>query len=141
MVLVDSEVYVNHIENTLKENTKFEKVYIKTMILNFQDNHEKCINEILRSLKSAGSVSNKQYKEIKTVGSRTGVLHGLCKVHKAIVDVCPPFRLILSVIGTPTYKIAKFLVPILCCLTFKNSMLKTLFCLENKLLSKTLAFT
>ena len=125
MVLVDSEVYVNHIENTLKENTKFEKVYIKTRILNFQDNHEKCINEILRSLKSAGSVSN----------------NGLCKVHKAIVDVCPPFRLILSVIGTPTYKIAKFLVPILCCLTFKNSMLKTLFSLENKLLSKTLAFT
>ena len=59
MVLVDSEVYVNHIENTLKENTKFEKVYIKTRILNFQDNHKKRINEILKSLKSAGSVSNK----------------------------------------------------------------------------------
>ena len=40
-----------------------------------------------------------------------GVLYGLCKIDKAIVDVCPPFRPILSTIGTPTYKTAKFLVP------------------------------
>ena len=43
---------------------------------------------------------------IKGAGSRPGVLYGLCKVHKAIVDVCSPFRPILSAIGTGTYKIA-----------------------------------
>ena len=36
-------------------------------------------------LKSAGSISHKQYKEIKAVGFRPGVLYDLCKVQKAIV--------------------------------------------------------
>ena len=40
-------------------------------------------------------------------------MYGLCKVHKEKVDLSPPFRPILSAIGTSTYKIAKYLVPIL----------------------------
>ena len=83
-------------------------------------NYEKRINEILKSLRSSGSLSDKQYKKIKAVGSRHGVLYGLCKVHKAIVDVCPPFR---PIFGTPNYKIPKFLVPILSCLTVKDPFL------------------
>ena len=50
VVLVDRDVYVNHMENILKDNNKFEKVDIKTRTLNFQVNHEKRINEILKSL-------------------------------------------------------------------------------------------
>ena len=46
MVLVHSDVYVKHMENILKDNTKFEKVDIKTRTLNFQVSHEKRINEI-----------------------------------------------------------------------------------------------
>ena len=107
---------------------------------NFQVNHEKCIDEILKSLKSAGSLSGKQCKKIKAVGSRPGVLYGLCKVHKAIVDVCPPFTPILFAIGIPTYKIAKFLVPILSCLTINEFTVKILFCLQNKLLNKTVTY-
>ena len=40
MVLVDRDVYVKHMENSLKDNTKFEKVDVKTRTLNFQVNHE-----------------------------------------------------------------------------------------------------
>ena len=40
MVLVDGDVYVKHMENSLKDNTKFEKVDVKTRTLNFQVNHE-----------------------------------------------------------------------------------------------------
>ena len=123
MVLVYRDVYAKHMENILKDSTKFEKVDIKTRILNFQVNHEKLINEILKSLWSSGGLSDKQYKKNKAVGSRHGVLYDLCKVYKAIVDVCPPFRPTLSAIGTPTYKIPKFLVTILSCLTFKVSFL------------------
>ena len=79
------------------------------------------INEILKSLKSSDSLSDKQYKNFKAVGSRDGVIYGICKVHKAIVDVCPPFRPILPATGTPTFEIAKFLVPILSCLTINDS--------------------
>ena len=44
MILVDRDFNVNHMENILKDQTKFEKVKIKTMILNFQVHHEKLIN-------------------------------------------------------------------------------------------------
>ena len=50
-------VYVKHMENILKDNAKLEKVDIKTRTLNFQVNHEKLINEILKRLKSSGSLS------------------------------------------------------------------------------------
>ena len=52
-----------------------------------------------------------QYKKMKGVGTHAGILCGLCKIHKSITDICPPFRTILSAIGTPTYKLAKFSVP------------------------------
>ena len=47
----------------------------------------------------------KQDKYIKAVGSRSCILYSSSKVNKAIVDVCPPFRPILSANWTPTHKI------------------------------------
>lgn len=47
------------------------------------------------------------------MGSRPGVLCGLAKYHKPIKDGVLPFRHILSAVGTSTYKLAKFFVPIL----------------------------
>ena len=40
-------------------------------------------------------------------------MYDLAKVHKIVTDGIPSFRLVLSAIDTPTYKLAKFLVPIL----------------------------
>ena len=94
---------------------------------NFQVNHGKRINNILQSLKSAGSLINKQYKKIKVVGSRPNVLYGLCKVHKATVDICQPFISILCATGTLTYKNAKLLPPILSYLTINELTVKNLF--------------
>ena len=65
VVLVDGDVYVRHMENILKANTKFQKVDIKTRTLNFQVNHEKRTNEILKSFKFSGSLSDKQHKKLK----------------------------------------------------------------------------
>ena len=58
------------------------------------------------------SISEETRKSLKTVGTRPGIMYGLCKVYKDIIDNCTPFQLILSAINTPTYKLAKFLVPI-----------------------------
>ena len=55
-------------------------------------------NVLTKSLRSAGSLRGKQYKKIKAVGSRPPVLYGFCKVHRAIVDVSPLFKSILSAI-------------------------------------------
>ena len=43
---------------------------------------------------------------------RFGILYGLCKTHKSLIGNCPPFHPILSAIKTPSYDIAKHLVPI-----------------------------
>ena len=59
VVLVDRDVDTKHMENIFKDNTKFEQVDIKTRTLNFQFNNEKRINEILKRLKSSGSLSDK----------------------------------------------------------------------------------
>ena len=71
-------------------------------------------------IEKSGTLSTEKYKKIKAVGSKPGILYGLCKVYKEITDICPPFRPILSAIGTPSYKLAKFLVPKLSSITFNE---------------------
>lgn len=61
-------------EIIFKDNTKFEKIDKNTRTSTFQVNHEKRINEILKSLISAGTLSVKEYKKIKAVGSIPSVL-------------------------------------------------------------------
>ena len=39
-------------------------------------------------LEKAGSLTTDQYKKMKAIESRPGILYGLCKVHKAIIDNC-----------------------------------------------------
>ena len=46
-------------------------------------------------------------------GSRFGILYGLCKVHKQLVDNCPLLRPIMLAIKIPAYNLAKFLVLLL----------------------------
>ena len=51
-------------------------------------------------------------------------MYRLCKVHKDIIDNCPPFPSILSAISTPTYKLAKLFAPILKSLTIYEYTVK-----------------
>ena len=59
-------------------------------------------------------------------------MQGLCKIHKAIVDISPHFRPLLSAIGTSTYTIAKFLVTTLNCLTINKLTVKVSFSFAKK---------
>ena len=143
VVLVDRDVYVKHIENVLEDNTKFE-VGIKTRILNFQVNHEKRANEILKSLKYSGSLNDKQHKKLKQLDLELVLYMTFVKFtafvkftkHKAIVDVCLTFRPMLSAIETPIYKIAKFLVPILSCLTINDFTVKDSFSVGKEIVEQ-----
>ena len=46
-------------------------------------------------------------------GSGPGILYGLSKVHKPLVNGCPRLRPILSAVNIPTCKLSKFLVKML----------------------------
>ena len=57
------------------------------------------------------------------------------KVHKPVINNCPKFCPILSTIGTPTHKLAKFLVPILSPLTSNEFSVHDSFSFADKVSS------
>ena len=85
--------------------------------LNFILNKEKRLREIIKSLYEKRYFTKSKYLKVCHAGSQPGTLYGQIKVHKPVEDNCQSFCPILSAIGTPTYDLAKFLVPILKLLT------------------------
>ena len=114
VAIVDKAGYLDKMENLLNDTRKFEKINLQNDgILNFAVNQEKSVDNIFKKLVATNNISEETRKSLKPVGTRPGIMYGLCKVHKNIIDNFPPFRPIFSTINTPTYKVAKFLVPIL----------------------------
>ena len=128
VVIVVKETYIKRVENLLSNQRKFERVTLKNdAFLNFAVNQEKRIDTIFKNLVDSNSMSKEMHKSIKPVGTRPRTMCGICKVHKQEVDGCPPFRPILSALQTPTYNLAKFLVPILDPLTKNEYTVKNSF--------------
>ena len=96
---------------------------------------ENRITEVLKKLKEKQQISEKKYMTLHPVGSRPCILYGCAKIHKPIKDGVPPFRPILSDIGKPTYKLAKFFVPLLASLTSNEYTIKDSFSFAEELLS------
>ena len=70
-----------------------------------------CLDDLL----NINYLSKEDYKFLKPVGSKSGTMYGLCKVHKynSSTNDIPTFRTILLATGTATYNLAKFFLPIL----------------------------
>ena len=85
--------------------------------MTFAANLEKCGDNILKILVASNSISYEIRRFLKPVGTRPCIMYGICKVRKDIIDDCSSFWPILSAISTRTYKLAKFLAPILKFLT------------------------
>ena len=93
-------------------------------------------HDILKEIKNINQINEDLYNKLHPVGSQPGVLYGLAKVHQKVIDGCPTFRPILSVIGTPTYKIAKFLVCILKYLTSNQYSVKDSYDFAKEILQQ-----
>ena len=101
-------------ENLLSYQRKFEKVSLKNgAFLYFAVNQKKRKDTIFKDLLDSNSISKEMRKFVKQVETRPGIIYGKCKVHKQQVDGCPTFLPILLALQTPTWNLAKFLVPIL----------------------------
>ena len=74
---------------------------------------------------------------LKAAGSRPEILHGFCKVHKAITDIFPPFRPIISANGTPSYNLSKFLVPKPSSITFNEFTVKDSFAFASEIVHQS----
>ena len=106
----------------LSDTSKFQKLSIdKNKVLNHIVSMENRITEVLKKLKEKQQISEKKCMDLHPVGSRpVGV---------------PLFRPILSDIGTPTYRLAKFFVPLLAPLTSNEYTIKDSLSFAEELLS------
>ena len=85
------------------DQKKVSKVSLKdNTSLNFAISQEKHVDKVLKNLVQSKSMTEKTKKSLKPVGTRPGVMYGSCKVHKASVENCAPFRPILSALNIPT---------------------------------------
>ena len=105
VVIMDRLDYENKIANILSDVSRFKllKVDVSSHILKLEDK----LNRLLRSIKD--TIGDNIYNELHASGSRPGFLYGLPKIHKP----GNPIRPIISTIGTFTYNLAKFLVPLI----------------------------
>ena len=116
VVILDKCSYISAIEEILNDNSKFSKLGIPNgKEINHIVNLDKKITSELRLLKDKETIDKSTYKIIKPVGSRQGILYRLGKIHKETRNGIAPqvYGPILSAIGTPTYKLAKFLMKFL----------------------------
>ena len=107
IVLINKSDYLSDSKKFVKSSLVDDKH------LNFIIGIEKKLTDLLKELKASEAISETDYKKLKPRGSSFGVLYGLCKTHKKVLDKCPPLRPILSAIKTASYNSAKFLVPLI----------------------------
>jgi len=131
VVLVNRTDYVQSMEKILSDTSKFQPLnFVKENgDLRYLLDKELEIKNFLKTLRDNSTISDQAFAKMVPIGSSPGILYGLCKVHKKVPtgDKCPPFRPILSAIGTVSYNLAKFLVPILEPLTTNQFVCKDSF--------------
>ena len=101
---------------------------------------QKRVDKIFKKLVASNRIYKETKRSLKPVGTMPGIMYGLCKVHKDIIDNCPRFRPILSAINTPTYKLAKFFVPILRSWTRNVYTLKDSFAFAEEIVEQDSEF-
>ena len=119
--------------NILSDFKKFVKSsLVDDKNLNFIIGIEKKLTDLLKELKASEAISETNFKKLKPRGSSFRFLYGLCSTHKKILDKCPPLTPILSAIKTPSYNLAKFLVPLIEPITKNNLTVKNSFEFSKK---------
>ena len=69
-------------------------------------------------------MSEETRRHLKPEETRPEIMYGSCRVHKKYVDGCPTFGPLLSLLQSPTYRLEKYLVPILDPLTTNKYVVK-----------------
>ena len=115
VVLVNKTTYVNSLTSLLSDNSKFSPINmpIQKMCLKIEDK----INRFLLKLKKSSVITESQYNSLHVSGSGPGVMYGLPKIHKPNFNQKFQYRPILAAYNLASYKLSKFLVPLLSGLT------------------------
>ena len=122
VVILNKSDYINKMNNILSDTAKFKLINSDDRVLHTLIQEDRT-NRILNKLKKEGALTDSQYNNLSISGSSPGIMYGLPKVHKEN----PPLRPILSANNTTTYKIAKFIVPLLQPFTTNDYTIKNSF--------------
>ena len=111
VVIVNREDYLGRMQEMVDDVSKFEEVEVEDgKDYNFMVKETKEVNNLLAELVQKHSITYAQRMGLQPNGPNPARLYGLPKIHKPSVDGLPKYRPIISQIGSPTYKIAKFLL-------------------------------
>ena len=137
IVILDKDSYLKSVETLRKDSSKFKNIPIApNKDLNYIINSEKRVTDLLKKLKNKNAISEETYNKLRPVGSKPGTLFGPAKVHKPLINGLLPFRPILSAIGTPTHKLAKFLVLVLSDITQNEFTVEDSFTFVDEILTQ-----
>ena len=126
VVLLNRNDYIKRLNEMLSDSSKFKKLNVKPgKEINFLLQQEDRLTNFLKKVKR--SISEQLYKELYPRGSQPGIMYGLSKIHKPLINNFPKLRPILSAINTATYSWAKFFVLLLKCFTMNEYTLKDSF--------------
>ena len=111
LVPMNRDDYINQMETLISDQAKFQKLLVpENKDYNFMVKEKRLVDNVLDTLYEKNAIT----RDIKTIltsdGPRPARFHGLPKIHKALVNDLPNYRSTISQIGSPTYKIAKYLL-------------------------------
>ena len=119
VVLVNKADYAKRMKELLLDVSKLKEITVEPgKEINFLLQYEGKLIEFFKRAKS--SVTADLYKHLYTQSPQPGIMYGLSKIHKPLVNDIPNLRPILSAINTGTYKWANFFVPLLKPFTTNN---------------------
>ena len=137
IVILNKDSYLKSVETLLKDSSKFNSIPVApNKDLNYVINSEKRVTDLLKKFKNKNAISEETYNKLRPIGSKPGALYGSAKVHKPLKNELTPFRPSFSAIGTPTYKLAKFLVPVLSDITQNKFTVKDSFTFVDEILTQ-----
>ena len=119
VVIVDRISYISAMIKLISDPLKFlpvENSTIQKYTLKIEDK----VNNFLRKMKKENMIDDEKYNNLIASGSSPGILYGLPKIHKEDFSSKFQYRPIFAAYKTPTYNIAKYLVPFLSHLTRNN---------------------
>ena len=109
IVVMDRNAYEHGIFSIVSDTSKFKAIDNDPTL-----QREGKLQRFLRALKNKGHLGKNTYDSIYPVGSQPARFYGLHKMHKAQQpNSTPPFRPIVSSIGTYNYNLSKFLCNLL----------------------------
>ena len=116
VILLNRNDYIKQRNEMLSDSSKFKKLDIKPgKEINSLLQKEDRLTNFLQKMKR--HISDQLFKELYPRGSQPGIMYGLSKIHKPLINNFLKLRPILSAISTATYGWAKIFVPLFKCFT------------------------